>query len=272
MKITAFNAPTGDENIIALMSEKADGSMRMHGHAEYDAPAIDTRRKFLFKHSIDPKGVVSAGLVHGNNSEIVSNPRQENVFIEKTDALITDQRGVYLAITAADCSPVFLFDPVKQVIALVHSGWKGTLLAVVPRAIDRMVEDFNCSPTDIIAYIGPGIQQCHFEVGKDVVDRFPAQYVKTRDVQVPKTNQPAAGETHDIVKKYYVDLPEVIRFQLFGHGVSQITVDTMCAFCNKGIPVLQAEPVKSEITYRWFSFRREKSDPLKTQMAVFGMK
>src|SRR3990167_2355969 len=140
MKITAFN----NENIVAFMSELADGSMCLHCHAEFDGPATENRRKFLFKNNLDMKSLVSAGLVHGNNVEIVSNPRQENIFIKDTDALITDQRGVYLSITAADCSPVFLFDPVKQVISLAHSGWKGTLLAIVPHAIDRMVQDFNC--------------------------------------------------------------------------------------------------------------------------------
>ena len=279
MKINIFE----NSNVVALMSEKMDGSMRLHGHAEYDKPASDNRKAYFVKHGINPERVIGAALVHGNHVEIVSRPRNPKLvwndyLVERTDSLITGDKGICLAITAADCSPVYLWDPVQGVIALVHSGWKGTLAAVVPHTIERMVEEFNCSPPDIQAYIGPGIQKCQFQVGREIAERFPHQFVEERVLQVPLSaaiqakESDTTNDTHERVKKYYVDLPAVIDWQLKGRGISKIACETMCTFCNKGIATLNAPPQKSEIAYRWFSFRREKSDPLKTQMAVFGMK
>ncbi len=274
MNITEFN----NEKLTALFSEKAHGSMRMHGHEAFDQQARAFRHAFLWANQIDPKSVVSGGLVHGNRVEVVSDPKKANVFIENVDGLITGDKNVFLSVTAADCFPLYLYDPVKEVIALAHSGWKGTLAAVVPHTIERMVEEFNCSPPDIEAYIGPGIQKCHFEVGRDIAQKFPQQFVEQRVVQLPLSAAIQAKEadttsdTHERVKNYYVDLPAVIDWQLKARGITKIACDTMCTFCNKGIATLNAPPEKSEIAYRWFSFRREKSDPLRTQMAVFGLR
>lgn len=278
MKINAFE----NEKLAAFMSEKTDGSMRLHGHAEFDKPASERRAEYCRARGIDPERLIGAALVHGNASEVVSRPSNPKLvwhdfMLPKTDALITGDKGVFLSVTAADCSPVFLFDSSKEVIALVHSGWKGTLAAVVPHALDRMVAEFNCSPVDIQAYIGPGIQKCHFEVGADVAKQFPQQFVERRVKNAPIMPQPPnAADPHvDTWEKkdaWYVDLPAVIDWQLRARGVSKIACETMCTYCNKGIAELKQPPEKSEISYRWFSFRREKSDPLRTQMAVFGMK
>ena len=42
------------------------------------------------------------------------------------DGILTDEPGVALVCFAADCTPVLLFDPVRQAIAAVHAGWRGT--------------------------------------------------------------------------------------------------------------------------------------------------
>ena len=73
------------------------------------------------------------------------------------DGLITDQPGLCLTIYYADCIPVLLYDPVKKVIAAVHSGWRGTALGIAPKAVQKMADLYGSDPKDVLAAIGPGI-------------------------------------------------------------------------------------------------------------------
>lgn len=273
MNIAFINKETKNQFAWGYFSRKKDGSMRLHGNAEYDAPASRRRAAYFASKGIDGGRAIAARLVHGNKIEIVSKPSNSKLVwndfsLPDTDGLITGDKGVWLAITAADCPAVFLADPVKEIIALVHSGWKGTLKEVVPAAVRKMQSEFNCSPSDIQAYISPSIQSCHFEVKKDVWEKFPENSRAVVKVQVPPAEGGAAWEERD---GYFVDLPFVIAQQLKALGLADIKIDSDCTFCHKGISELKTPPDKSIVEYQYFSFRREKTDPLQTQMAVFGM-
>lgn len=68
----------------------------------------------------------------------------------------------------ADCTTLLLFDPVRQAIAAVHAGWRGTALGIAYKAVLRMQTEFGCAPEHIRAAIGPCIGRCCFEVGPEV--------------------------------------------------------------------------------------------------------
>ena len=89
----------------------------------------------------------------------------------EADGLLTDLRGVALEIHTADCQSVFLYDPVRGVIGNVHSGWKGTVQKIVPKAVEKMILHYGCSPADIEAYFNPSILSCCFEIEDDVVEQ-----------------------------------------------------------------------------------------------------
>lgn len=86
--------------------------------------------------------------------------------IPDTDALVTADKGVGLMVMSADCVPVLFYDPVKQVIAAVHAGWRGTVARIVMETVSIMQEKFDCCPGDIRAGIGPSIGKCCFEVSR----------------------------------------------------------------------------------------------------------
>ncbi|MBE3561468.1 MAG: peptidoglycan editing factor PgeF [Ktedonobacteraceae bacterium] len=92
--------------------------------------------------------------------------------IRKADALITQQRGITLALSFADCTPVLLYDPVKRVAALAHSGWRGTARGIVAATVAAMVRRFDCRPEQIHAGIGPAIGACCYEVSETVRQIF----------------------------------------------------------------------------------------------------
>ncbi len=86
----------------------------------------------------------------------------------KGDAIITNLYGKNLVILTADCQAVLLFDPVRKIIANVHSGWRGSVLNIVGKTIRKMVTVFKTEPADILAGIGPSLGPCcaefiHFE-------------------------------------------------------------------------------------------------------------
>lgn len=92
--------------------------------------------------------------------------------IPDCDALVTDTPGLLLGITIADCLPVFLLDPVRQVIGLAHSGWRGTAGGIAVRALEAMAQAFGTRPEDCLAALGPCIGPDGYEVDARVYEAF----------------------------------------------------------------------------------------------------
>jgi len=107
---------------------------------------------------------ITAQQVHGNRIGVVDRPKMADECFDECDGVITNQPGVALGIYVADCCAVYLIDPVRQAIGLVHSGRKGTELDIVGRAIERMGDRFGTSPADLIVQLSPCIRPPHYEV------------------------------------------------------------------------------------------------------------
>ncbi len=106
--------------------------------------------------------VITAQQVHGAEVAIV---RADTLSpVAEVDALITDDPSVCLAIYVADCGPIWLVDPVRRAIGCVHSGRKGTDLAIVSAAIKKMVSVFGCTPAHMTAQLGPCIRPPNYDV------------------------------------------------------------------------------------------------------------
>jgi len=107
---------------------------------------------------------VTAEQVHGNRVAIIDGVPGSEECLRGADGLITNQPEVSLGIYVADCSAVYLVDPFRKSIGLVHSGRKGTELGIVPRAITAMRERFGTEPRDLIVQLSPSIRPPHYEV------------------------------------------------------------------------------------------------------------
>lgn len=122
------------------------------------------------------KTVYTGTQIHGKHVAYADGENGESFVIgrhfEKTDGLITNQPGVALLIKYADCTPVVLYDPVEKVQASVHSGWRSTVQKISHEAIYQMVENFDCKKENILAYLGPSIDQENYEVGAEVYEAF----------------------------------------------------------------------------------------------------
>lgn len=96
---------------------------------------------------------------------------------ENTDALVTDVPGIILAVQVADCVPLFLYDPVRRAVGTAHAGWKGSALGIAAKTLLAMTDAFGTRAGDVQAAIGPSIGPCCYEVGAEVAEKFPREYL-----------------------------------------------------------------------------------------------
>ena len=140
----------------------------------------------------------------------------KNVFyrpdpVEPADGIVTDEPGLMLCSMESDCTPVFLLDPVRKAIGMVHSGWKGTSSLISVHAIELMKETYGSCFSDILVAFGPCICRNCYEVGEDLIPPFSEHYsLEERKMFFrPKENG-----------KYFLDINEAIRISLVRIGVN----------------------------------------------------
>jgi copper oxidase (laccase) domain-containing protein len=107
---------------------------------------------------------ITAEQVHGNRVGVLDETVGGDKCFAGCDGLITNQPGVCLGIYVADCCAVYLVDPVRKAIGLVHSGKKGTELGTVAEAVNSMSEQFGSRAADLVVQLSPCIRPPHYEV------------------------------------------------------------------------------------------------------------
>jgi hypothetical protein len=107
------------------------------------------------------EAIVEADQPHGKGVAVVG-LAEAGKTIPGVDALVTTEPGVVLAIRAADCGPVWVFDPVRKALGLIHSGRKGTELNIVGATI-AVMEGIGCQPENLLVFLGPCIRPPNYE-------------------------------------------------------------------------------------------------------------
>jgi len=92
--------------------------------------------------------------------------------IARTDALCTSLPQVALGVMTADCVPILLADPRTRAVAAIHAGWRGSAAGIVANAVHAMTNHFGARPRDILAFLGPHIGPCCYEIGNDVAQKI----------------------------------------------------------------------------------------------------
>ncbi|MGF3075903.1 peptidoglycan editing factor PgeF [Facklamia sp. P12955] len=132
--------------------------------------------KALEKGGFDFQSFYTGEQVHGPKvafpQEEISNPFAIGHIVPQSDGLLTNQPQQVLMIKFADCTPVIIFDANQKAFAIVHSGWRSTVQKISQLAVKKMQEKFACKLEDLWVYIGPSIDQDHYEVGEEVYQAF----------------------------------------------------------------------------------------------------
>jgi YfiH family protein len=172
-----------------VFTESGDGDLR--GDA-------DARRRLSARLGISERWAV-VEQVHGSAVVDVEEPGSHG----PADGLFTEVPDLPLAVFTADCAGVVMI--ADDAIGVAHVGWRGAAAGVVPALRAR----FEAAGRPVRrAVIGPHIRSCCFEVGPEVVERFPGHVAET-----------TWGTTS-------VDLAGVVRAQLEGIDVQDFRACT----------------------------------------------
>ena len=148
------------------------------------------------------------------------------------DGLITNVKGAILATTFADCTPLFFYDPIKNVIGNIHSGWPGTTKKIGAKAIDMLVKQMGCNTKNILCFIGPHIRKECFLVNDDVKEIFEKTFL---DI-CKKYNVIEETNLHNEKgKQYRIDTTLINKIMLKEKGILEENIFdcNLCTVCNK---------------------------------------
>lgn len=147
-----------------------------------------------------------------------------------TDGLITNKENIAIATTNADCILLIFFDPIKKVIANIHSGWRGTLQRIAVQAVNKMKNEYECKAKDIICCICPSIRKCHFEVHSDVQELYYNEFKNLNKIDDLITQIP--GEN-----KWKIDTVEINKVLLKQVGIREENIIDcgICSVCNSDL-------------------------------------
>jgi YfiH family protein len=187
-------------------------------------------RRFAAAIGVNEKDMVLSWQTHTTNIRICTEA-DRGMGITKArpygdvDGLMTDVPGLVLVTFYADCVPLYFLDPVKKVIALSHSGWKGTVNRMGEVTVRKMQEVYGSDPADILACIGPSICRDCYEIGSDVAVEFEKAFSSASLPGILKERPDG---------KYQLDLWEANRIILHEAGIikDHMAVTDICTCCN----------------------------------------
>ena len=200
--------------------------------------------------------------IHSANVVLVETKHEAG----EVDGIATDKAGNPIIIQCADCVPVIIYDPEKNIICMVHAGWRGTAEGICEEAVRLLIKTRNSNPAQLVSAIGPAIGSCCYPVGLEVVIKLARkltdQQVLTEieaELNHSKISDAKASEeqlknkqlherTHKLLDKLglsgffnfggeqiHVDLKAINAYQLLGMGVSKIDVTDFCTSCRSDL-------------------------------------
>lgn len=177
------------------------------------------RRAFLESAGLGFARLVAPPLHHGANVAVVD----RGVMPEGNyDALVTPDPATVLAVTVADCVPVFFLDAAGGAIGVAHAGWRGIVGGIVGAVIHAMTARLGARAGDLLVATGPAIRGPRYEVGPDISGLFPEPFT----VPVGEEGQGRAQ----------VDLPSCALAQAAAAGIppDNLVDFSLCTYDHEG--------------------------------------
>jgi polyphenol oxidase len=219
------------------------------GRINGDMRKDNIRQDFCKSHGWDFTSLITAKQVHGDNIVVVDQARMLHE-ISDTDGLIyieknQEHQTPILGVKTADCVPVLFVDPVHRIIAVAHSGWRGTLLNITAKVVRLMCEN-GAKISDIYTVIGPYIGACCYDVGDDRASMFSSQFNSNKVVV-------------NLNGKYHIDIGYAVDMQLLEMNLlpEHIQLMEICTSCRN---------------QEYFSHRKDLPDQSGMNISFIGFK
>ncbi len=200
-------------------------SLNMGGTVGDDPQAV--RRNIQLAYDVlglDSTRACTVWQVHSADTVIAHEPPPGRRWLARADGIVTNRPGVPLTMRFADCVPIMLYDPRRQVVGMAHAGWRGTVRQVAVSTLRTMQAAYGSDPADVQAAIGPSIGPDHYQVGPEVVEAVEQEFGPF-------------GQSDGLVRlasdgTSYLNLWEANRLALERAGVHQIEIAGICTASN----------------------------------------
>jgi polyphenol oxidase len=182
-----------------------------------DLIVVDKAEREAFAYNLGASDAIILQQVHGDEVHTIAEGERPT----EGDGLIVTEKAIVGIVKTADCLPVILSDPAYPMAAVVHAGWRGTVLKITQKAVERMCA-LGAQRERIEAIIGPGIGPCCYEVGGEVITAF----------------QDAGFGDHIFVRRgdaVFLDLKQANGDLLEGEGITKIHHIDLCTSCRQDL-------------------------------------
>lgn len=205
------------------VSQREYSALNLASHVGDDADDVrENRRRLAGELNFDHLNLVSAQQVHGANAMIVTQKYSRrgaldwDSAISETDALIVNEKQIPLLILVADCAPILIADSKREILAVVHAGWRGAAEKIASQTIAKMQDECGAQVEDLQVGIGPCLCAKCFEIGEEVAAKVPSKFLI------------------EGFEKPHLDLRALIQGDLLAKGVLPSRIETMnhCPKCE----------------------------------------
>lgn len=226
------------QNIIHGFSTRLGGVSKEHLYSmnlsftrgDEEENVRENHRRFAKALGYDEKRLVFSNQVHLTRfhkvtKEDIGKGIAKESDIKEVDGLVTDVPGIPLITFYADCVPLFFYDPVQNVIAMAHSGWRGTVERIGEKMLHYMEKEYGCKAKDIVCAIAPSICQNCYEVSEEVALRFWEVFGKEHGDALLYAKENG---------KYQLNLHKACEITLLEAGIlpEHLDITNLCTCCN----------------------------------------
>lgn len=205
------------KNIIAISLDKNEGVVNFINKKNILTSKTNEFLKNRF--NINDKQIYSCEQVHGNKISLLNLDKN---FYPQCDGLVTNIPNVSLLVKTADCVPIFLYDPIKNAIGLIHSGWRGTYHHIGINALKTMIKNYDSKPENVLIGFGPCAHKCCYFFNKNQPHKIILKDKSWNDFIKIKNGY------------FYADLVGFIKNDFIHNGVlvKNIEASKICTICN----------------------------------------
>ena len=224
--------------LLCVMSDRALGDLNV------GRLPIENAQTLLNLYQIPLTQFVGMRQIHGVTVQLIDQSNQ-GTLLPNTDGLVTVTTQLFLGVKAADCVPLFFYDPFKKGIAVAHAGWRGTLNNICQNVI-RKLQDTGSDPENIFVGIGPHIGGCCYDVTAERAKLFLENF---RDPKIAFQNE----------GKWFLDIGQANKTQLLESGVKPEHIDASltCTSCQNNL---------------FFSYRKDNKETFGEMLGIIGIR
>jgi YfiH family protein len=212
------------ENVVCAFSDRSFNYDLRFTSGTKSKLILNNRLKLFRSLKLDLQQAVFLEQIHKTKiKKITSKEKGSGAFdcrfsLSGCDGAFTNIPGVPLVLLTADCLPLIFWQQQHKIIGVAHGGWRGLKAGIAGKIVEKICREFDCTPSGIKVYIGPGIRSCCYEIKQDVGRYFSADIITRNKIQ-------------------YLDLASIAVRDLVARKIKKENIfdSSLCSRCNKNV-------------------------------------